>query len=293
MKNPRFYEYAEVQSVPRLRVRVLSTMLVLAAFAGFFWLAWYAYKSGTSTGQVEEVPVVEADEAPFRTAPDDPGGMEVPHRDKTIYETLNRNDGEAEKKEKLSPTPEEPVAPQVTVNEEALSKERAAMIQQAETPSSAREVLQKQEEPKARAEDKPAAVMAEKPEPAKVEKKSEPEKVEPSPVSEIAKPEPKIVEKEKPAVAKEKPTKPAAKANGVRAQLAAFKTSDEAEQAWKKIVSRNQSVLGKAEHAVERADIPGKGIFYRLQVVNVGGADDVRSLCKKLEANKQGCFLVK
>jgi cell division protein FtsN len=68
------------------------------------------YLSGEPTAVEGPVPIVTAEAEPYKVRPDDPGGLEVPDRDKLIYETLTASEPE-EAPEQLLPPPEEPVAP--------------------------------------------------------------------------------------------------------------------------------------------------------------------------------------
>src|SRR5690606_12997653 len=110
-----------------------SVALAVAALGGFVWLAWYAYSSGTGELPIEEVPIVHADAEPVRVKPEEPGGMDIPHRDKTIYEAMRRNnqgDG-LPKVEQLLPEPEEPVNPEEVAGDDANAEELARARQKA------------------------------------------------------------------------------------------------------------------------------------------------------------------
>lgn len=38
--------------------------------------------------EVETIPVIQADARPFKIVPDDPGGMQIPHRDSTVFSSM-------------------------------------------------------------------------------------------------------------------------------------------------------------------------------------------------------------
>jgi cell division septation protein DedD len=86
----------------------LSAMVVLLAIAGFFGLAWYAYKNGGETVDEKDVELVHADKTPVKEAPANPGGMQIPNQDKTVYGLIS---GKTEKPvvERILPAPEEPL----------------------------------------------------------------------------------------------------------------------------------------------------------------------------------------
>lgn len=77
-------------------------VLVMVLFAGGLW---FAYMQGArhSGATDQEVPLIRADERPTRVKPAQPGGMEVPDRDKLIY-TQKRA-----AVEHLLPQPEKPM----------------------------------------------------------------------------------------------------------------------------------------------------------------------------------------
>ena len=76
----------EPQQRPR---RVFATMLVLLVMGLFGGGLWFAYVEGTRHAGGDrasgEVPLIRADEHPTKVKPERPGGMEIPDRDKLIY----------------------------------------------------------------------------------------------------------------------------------------------------------------------------------------------------------------
>jgi cell division protein FtsN len=80
------------------------TAVTIAAFVG---IVWYAYPQGQEKYTHVDVPVIAADMAPYKSTPGDPGGMEVPHQDSTVFDTLDKKS--IGKPEKLLPKQEEPV----------------------------------------------------------------------------------------------------------------------------------------------------------------------------------------
>jgi hypothetical protein len=88
--------------------RWMSALVVLLAVAGFFGLAWYAYKSGGEAVDEKDVEIVKADKTPIKEAPANPGGMQIPNQDKTVYGLIS---GKTEKPvvERILPAPEEPL----------------------------------------------------------------------------------------------------------------------------------------------------------------------------------------
>ncbi len=243
--------------------KIVPATVLLIALAGFVSLGWYAYQAGSTSVQDEDILVVEADNTPTKEAPLDPGGMQFPHQDKSVFETISSAPGAVDKPaEKLMPESEQPVA-----------IENAAPAA-AETPSApaTAETVQMQPAPA------PAPVAA-----APVETPQEVPSVSVSaiPGEKVEVPAPKVVKK----AAAAKPVAKAKAGSGV-VQLGAFKSEAEAQAAWKKL-SKHPTLSGKG-HSVLKADLGDKGVFYRLRASGV----DAKSTCAAL-AGKTACMPVK
>lgn len=80
---------------------------------------------------------------------------------------------------------------------------------------------------------------------------------------------------------------------GFAVQLGAYRTEEEAEQAWDNAVERAPEVLGPARHFIAQADLGGGGgVVHRLRIGPLpgrGGADD---LCRRLQGAGIACFTV-
>ena len=86
-------------------------VVVLGVVAGFVTLSWYAYHAGIQSVKEEDLVVVEADKTPMKEKPSDPGGMQFPNQDKTVFETFSGNNAkQPQKVERVLPVPEEPMA---------------------------------------------------------------------------------------------------------------------------------------------------------------------------------------
>jgi hypothetical protein len=91
---------------PRFRglVASLVAVVVVGVFAGGLW---FAYQQGLRHGGgrtgAADVPMIRADERPTKVKPENPGGMEVPDRDKLIYTQKRAT------VEHLLPPPEKPM----------------------------------------------------------------------------------------------------------------------------------------------------------------------------------------
>ncbi len=82
-----------------------GAVVAVVLFAGFIWYAW---DQSRGKGVIMPPPVVRAEQGPAKVEPESPGGMDVPHQDKLVYERL---DSESEERvEQLLPPPEAPAS---------------------------------------------------------------------------------------------------------------------------------------------------------------------------------------
>ena len=77
-----------------------------------------------------------------------------------------------------------------------------------------------------------------------------------------------------------------------RLQLGAFREAALAERAWQDVSAAAAAVIGDAGHAIQKADLGEKGIFYRLQAGAFGEIAAAKSACKALAQRKIACFVV-
>lgn len=89
-------------------VLLFVVLLAAAGGAGWIYLGDWPWDGGSG-----EIPLIRAEKGPVKVRPESPGGMEVPDRDKLVYE---RMDGAEDKPpvERLLPPPESPLSPPTT-----------------------------------------------------------------------------------------------------------------------------------------------------------------------------------
>lgn len=238
------------------------TVIALIALGG---IVWYAYPRGAEKYTNVDVPVVKADTAPIKAEPVDPGGMEVRHQDSTVFSAMEKNgDGEVEK---LLPTPEEPL-------------DKNEVLQ----PEAKPPVIPSSEPPKLDLDMKDVGNGAEKIIPPEVE-----EKPAPAARAEPGKAEAKKAETKKVEV---KPALPAAAGAEYEVQLGSYRDMEGLKKDWDRLKKKYAAQLGNLKMRAVKADIPGKGTYYRLQAGKVT-KDKARELCDVLKAGKVGCILAK
>jgi cell division septation protein DedD len=274
-------------------LRWLSVIFVVSAIGGFAALAWYAYKSSMEPVSDDEIPYVAAETEPFKEKPEDPGGLQFEHQDKSVYNQLASGNGAQQPMaERLLPPPEEPVEramPEPVVAED-VQKEPVETItaDEGDTKTSAEPLIVEEvtiapveapAEPKVEEKAMPVETVAEVPVAAPVEPKpvgAEPPKPAKQPT---IKPEPVA------------PTQAASKTGEFMAQLGAFSSEEDAIAAWEKVKAAHGSVFPTKKHVLVQANVNGK-TYHRLQIGTFDSDTSARKVCEYLQQHKQDCFVV-
>ena len=76
-------------------------------------------------------------------------------------------------------------------------------------------------------------------------------------------------------------------------QLAALRSSEEANREWEKLRKAHPELLGNLGVNVVRADLGERGTFYRIQAGPVADEANAKDLCRKLVDKKVGCLVVR
>lgn len=262
-----------LQEAPKQGARGLTVLIALLALAIFSGLVWYAYDQGLRAGSEAAAPLIKADTAPAKVRPDQPGGMAIPHQDKTVYDAIKPEGEKTATVERLLPPPETPLPPPTP-----------APAPKAESPIPPAKVEVKPETETASAAPLPPATT---PEPKSSTAVEAPKKPVPAPQPAKPKPVVKVEPKPKPAPA----PKPAA--GKFKIQIAAVRSEAAARAEWTRVQKRNQDLLGGLTMKTQQVDLGGsKGIFHRIQAGSVSEAA-ARDICAKLKSRKQACIVVK
>ncbi len=281
----------EFRPIPRSRPKsrrrggpwVFAAVLVVAIGAGAG--GWYFFNDLVVDDPDAEVPLIRADSGPIKVRPEEPGGMDVPDRDKLVYDRIDGN-GERSGVERLLPPPEMPMAKPAPAPAAQGVEERPA----AQQPIPLVPVTPAPSSPPA-----PAAKAEAQPAPA-------PQRVVPSveDVLSAMRPPPPVDPKaqETPAETKLKAeaakVAAPAKAGGFLIQLAAVRSREQADAEWQRLRQRNSDLLGNLDLSVVRADLgPDKGVFFRLRAGPLTNEATAQTLCQKLSERKIGCLVVR
>jgi tetratricopeptide (TPR) repeat protein len=77
---------------------------------------------------------------------------------------------------------------------------------------------------------------------------------------------------------------------GWMVQLSSQRNEAAAWTAWNDLASRHSELLGGRDAAVVRAELEGKGVFYRLRVHRLESRSEAKRLCSRLKARGTACY---
>ena len=239
--------------------RGLAVALALAVMALCAGALWIAYELRRAPEPGAHAPLIQADNDPIKVKPGDPGGMEIPNRDRLVFN--QKGDG----------TPEHVLAPPEAPLPRPAPEPPA-------TPAPAH--TQAQTSPAAPSTTTPASPPATQPAapaipawPGEARAPSTPN----TPQQGVTPP----------------PPAPAANGKGYRLQVASVKTEDGAKQEWERIRKQNADILGSLPYRADRVDLGDRGVFFRVQIGPIADAIDAERICSALRDRKVGCILVK
>jgi sporulation related protein len=85
---------------------------------------------------------------------------------------------------------------------------------------------------------------------------------------------------------------PPARTGSVRLQLGSVRSANAARLEWNRLRQQNADLLGSFLASAVRADLGGKGVYYRIQTGPVGDLAALR-ICGELKQRKVGCIIVR
>ncbi len=296
---------------------------VLIALSFLVGVVWNLYSSDGGT-KGTDVPIIRADNKPFKAIPDDPGGEEISHRDSTVFSTLRGGRGEnVERIENLfddeegeEPLPrsqlfsglntEEDTASIEELSEEAPIEEKLETVV-AEEPKEEKPVIDEEAEEIVQEALNALPTISVKPETKPIVAKPKPVEVKKAPVKAPAKVAPvkipapsekiiadlnSVVEKAADNVpAKLSPTPMTSSAGDYYIQVGSVRGATNANGEWIKIQGKH-SVLAGMSHRVEAVDLGSKGVFHRIQAGPVS-KERADAICREIKKKTPGGCLVK
>jgi SPOR domain len=268
-----------------LIVPLLITMIVMT---GSVTIAWYSYTAGIKEGSEGAAPLLKP-KGPMKVAPANPGGLAIPHQDKTVFNSI---DGRGKEKgvERLLPPPEKPMSIPV-------KPVPSPAVKPSEAPAGSR-VRAADRTGDARAAGKPVPLTpgrarSAQPGPAKT----------PTPPAASTKPTvsptvpkaavtPPASQKTARATPEAKPAKRAVSAGkAFRIQIGSVSSGVQGKKYWDSQSAKHRDLFGKLSLNLQKATIKGK-VFYRIQGGPLPNRAAATGMCQKLKTRKIGCIVV-
>lgn len=308
--------FDQILTIVGERKREFAIASVTAAVILLGLIVWGSYP-GSEDEAGDSVPIVRADAGHYKTTPDNPGGMEIPYRDSTVFSAGEQAEGETTENILAEDTTEQPVprsqlfAGLNTEGQPVISEEpmdltanapagevedtQAQLAKAAPVESPSNDDLVKEAIGTTPADS--GTTTAQAPAPAEAPAEEElasaaivaPEPAKPAP----AKPK---ADKQAEAAAKTEPAAGAASApkvtpGGYYIQVGSVRSESGADGEWKKIQAKYSSQLGGLKYRTQEANLGAKGVFYRIQAGPMS-KESADGICGKIKAQSPGACLV-
>ena len=251
---------------------LIGILIGIVGAVGIGWLTFGKYVSVYYGADSGDLPVIRADSSADGMKPETPGGMEVPNRDKLVYERLRQSNTELPV-ERLLPAAEKPASPPLASEEK----------QPDPIGELAADILEQDLQPAA------AVVYEDDGTPVEVMFK-ETEQVAVMPV--LEKEQPPVVEQTgKTAKTKEQKSRET-KEGFYTVQLVSTRSNSAAESEWKRLSKKFKEIIADQPYFISKT-VVASGTFYRLRVGQFKKQEEAKALCNQLKQKKQECFVVK
>ena len=244
-----------------LVLNYFSASYKVLMYLGIVVLAsWLSYQQGKVDGRSEQNPAtITSDNETTTIIPDDPGGLEIPNQNLTIYdsgEDLTESSTLNPEENQTMPEPDQPIMsadPETDLSQSEINK----II---EDLSDSKKNIQASEETQ----------------PATVDEK------------EISSQGEDFVAN----IAKDLKNEDLNEAGSYRVQLASLTSETIAENELSKMKDKFSNVLNDFELKIYPVNIEGKGMYYRIQAGPIKTSDEAKNLCNELIRLQKKCFVV-
>ena len=79
---------------------------------------------------------------------------------------------------------------------------------------------------------------------------------------------------------------------GFLAQIAALRSEGAADTAWDRLAQRDPALFANARKDVQRADLGGKGIYFRVRAGYFADRGEASRFCDRVKTLRQECIVV-
>ena len=244
-----------------LVLNYFSASYKVLMYLGIVVLAsWLSYQQGKVDGRSEQnSATITSDKETTTIIPDDPGGLEIPNQNLTIYdsgEDLTESSTLNPEENQTMPEPDQPIMsvdPETDLSQSEINK----II---EDLSDSKKNIQASEETQ----------------PATVDEK------------EISSQGEDFVAN----IAKDLKNEDLNEVGSYRVQLASLTSETVAENELSKMKDKFSNVLNDFELKIYPVNIEGKGMYYRIQAGPIKTSDEAKNLCNELTRLQKKCFVV-
>jgi cell division septation protein DedD len=244
-----------------LVLNYFSASYKVLMYLGIVVLAsWLSYQQGKVDGHSEQNPAtITSDNETTTIIPDDPGGLEIPNQNLTIYdsgEDLTESSTLNPEENQTMPEPDQPIMsvdPETDLSQSEINK----II---EDLSDSKKNIQASEETQ----------------PATIDEKGISSQVEDFVAN----------------IAKDLKNEDLNEVGSYRVQLASLTSETVAENELSKMKDKFSNVLNDFELKIYPVNIEGKGMYYRIQAGPIKTSDEAKNLCNELTRLQKKCFVV-
>ncbi|MBR1778067.1 MAG: SPOR domain-containing protein [Alphaproteobacteria bacterium] len=255
---------------------LIGIVIGIVAAIAIGWLTFGRYVSVYYGADSGTLPVIHADLSVDGMRPETPGGMDVPNRDKLVYERLRKSNTELPV-ERLLPSMEKPVKP--TVSKKETVKEPEDII-----AALAADIIEQEQQQAT------AVLYEEDGTPVEVMFKETVSVEAAVPAKTVQKTEAIPAQLQNPA--KQSSVQPAEQTEKYMVQLVSTRSQSAAESEWKRLSKKFKEIIADQPYLISKT-VVASGTFYRLRVGQFETRDEAGALCDQLKSKKQECFVVK
>ena len=282
--------------------------LVIAAFlmGGAFW---WGYDLGQSGENGLFPPLIQADRAPIREAPAEPGGLQVPNQESLVFDGVTGDEDAAGQVGVLATPPEEPLARSETQRIARQGGEAGALAAAIRVIDADAGGVQADATtpglppapPPLADEDLSAAPLGQTAREVASEPLGQEQLVVEQQIAAVSTPAAPRAGLSEPAEAEAAaaPSTPpvttplAVVASGAfRVQIGSYRSEAGALAGWKILQSAHGLLLKDLKPTIVSADLGDRGVFHRLQAGPLADRGAAGTLCNSLKARQQGCLVV-
>lgn len=302
------YDDGYEQDEPRARRGGMMTVVVVLLLAVVGTGAAFAYRTFVGSPRSGEPPVIKADAGPNKVVPagsaSDSSGKQIYDRvgDKSAERMVSREEQPVDVNAKTGPRV---VFPPLTQNANPPSVANASMNTRPTGPgvgngtlSGAGEEPRKISTLRIRPDQADAAAAAPVPAAPRAQAPAPVQRAAPASTASTAAPQANapVSLSPQPAAAPEARSRvaalpPSAGTGGAYVQISSQKTEADAKASFKALQGKYSGILGSRSALIRRADIAGKGTFYRAMVGPFGTGDEATQFCVNLKSAGGQCVV--